>query len=146
MKIHKPTLVTRPIVSFPGSLFHSLGIWIDTQLQQVAKSFDTYLDSSFELIDELKNMHIPDECFLFTSDASSMYTNIPTNEAIASIEAYLTENQHKFPFIAVTPLVQALELLMTRNVFQFGDTFWKQKDGTAMGPHNACSYTTNSYY
>ena len=27
----------------------------------------------------------------------------------------------------------ALRLLMTNNVFQFGDTFWLQKVGTAMG-------------
>ena len=37
MKVHKTPLKTRPIVSFSGSLFHSLGVWVDTYLQKVAK-------------------------------------------------------------------------------------------------------------
>lgn len=145
MKIHKPTLVTRPILSFPGSLFHSLGVWIDIQLQKVAKTFPTYLNSSFDLLEDLKTLHVPDSCFLFTFDASSMYTNIPTDKAIALIEDYLTKNQHQFPHITVTPLIEALIILMKHNVFQFGDTFWLQLEGTAMGAPLAPTYANISF-
>lgn len=59
MKIHKgPPLKSRPIVSFSGSMYHSLGVWIDTQLQAVAKSFRSYLESSFDLVNILKNLDI----------------------------------------------------------------------------------------
>ena len=145
MKVHKPTLVTRPIVSYPGSTFHALGIWVDTQLQQVAKSFDSYVESSFQLIDELKLLLLPPNALLFLCDANSMYTNIDTTTAINAIEDYLTANQHNFPTLPVIPVIEALELIMRHNVFQFGDTYWLQKKGTAMGAPPACSYANISF-
>ena len=36
-------------------------------------------------------------------------------------------------------------MLMTRNVFQFGDTYWKQNDGTAMGSPPAPTYENISF-
>lgn len=100
MKVHKDPLKTRPIVSFPGSTFHALGIWVDTQLQEVAKSFPTYLDSSYELLEMLRNITLPPGSFLFTADATSMYTNIKTDEAINALEEYLTNNQSRFPTLS----------------------------------------------
>ena len=38
--------------------------------------------------------------------------------------------------------MDALRLLMTKNVFQFGDTFWLQKVGTAMGAPPAPPWAT----
>ena len=38
--------------------------------------------------------------------------------------------------------MDALRLLMTNNVFQFGDTFWLQKVGTAMGAPPAPPWVT----
>ena len=145
MKVHKPILVTRPIVSFPGSTFHALGIWVDTHLQTVAKSFDSYVESSFSLLHEIKDMHIPSNARLFTCDANSMYTNIDTDSAITAIEDYLTANQHLFPTLPVTPVMEALKLIMYHNAFQFGDTFWLQKTGTAMGAPPAPTYANISF-
>ena len=38
--------------------------------------------------------------------------------------------------------MDALRLLMTNNVFKFGDTFWLQKRGTAMGAPPAPPWAT----
>ena len=38
--------------------------------------------------------------------------------------------------------MDALQLLMTNNVFQFGDTYWLQKVGTAMGAPPAPPWAT----
>ena len=145
MKVHKTPLKTRPIVSFSGSLFHSLGVWIDTHLQAVAKSFPSYLQSSFDLLKDFKTLRLPPNCRIFTADATSMYTNIDTDAAIAAIHDYIMRNQAQFPYLPLTPLTEALELLMKHNVFQFGDTFWKQLSGTAMGAPPAPTYANVSF-
>ena len=61
-----------------------------------------------------------------------MYTNIKTDPALHRIEQFALENKEH---LTVPPafLMDALRLLMTNNVFQFGDKYWIQKVGTAMG-------------
>ena len=50
-----------------------------------------------------------------------------------------------FPTIAITPLIEALDLLNRHNVFQIGDTFWHQQNGTAMGAPPAPTYANISF-
>ena len=145
MKVHKHPLKTRPIVSFSGSLFHGLGVWVDTHLQQVAKSFESYLESSFDLLHDFKTLVLPPHCKLFTADATSMHANMPAPAAIAAIEKYITDNQAKFPLLPVSPLLEAIGMIMYHNVFQFGDTYWKQLSGTAMGAPPAPTYANASF-
>ena len=38
--------------------------------------------------------------------------------------------------------LEVLELVLKRNIFQFGDTFWRQMVGTAMGTSTACKLAT----
>ena len=46
-------LKSRPIVAWPGSLLHPLGIWIDRKLQVIAKQQESYFWNSFELRQQL---------------------------------------------------------------------------------------------
>ena len=70
-----------------------------------------------------------------------MYTNIKTGAALHRIGQLALENREH---LTVPPavLMDALNLLMTNNVFQFGDTFWLQKVGTAMGVPPAPPWAT----
>ena len=74
-----------------------------------------------------------------------MYTNIDTDAALKALETFLTINTHLFPNLPVAPLVEALSLLVRHNVFQFGDTFWKQLTGTAMGSPPAPTYANATF-
>ena len=143
MKVHKSPLKTRPIVSCSGSLLEALGVWVDDKLQIAAQRQRSYFKNSLELKQNLTTLDIPPNAFLFTADAESMYTNIPTHRALMLISRYLRNNV--FEGIPVKALMEALRLVMTNNIFTFGDTIWKQKTGTAMGTPPAPPWATLFY-
>ena len=140
MKVHKTPLKTRPIVSCSGSLLYSLGIWVDDKLQKVARTQKAYFKSSFDLKNELTGLQLPPGAQFFTADAVSMYTNINTSQAIREIARYLRQHARDFPTVPVKALIGALRLVMTNNIIHFGDTFWLQLQGTAMGTPPAPPY------
>ena len=142
-KVHKATLSTRPIVSTSGTLLYALGVWCDDKLQKAAHRQQSYFKNTFTLKAELDRIILPPNAVLFTADAVSMYTNIPTKKAIKSISKYLSDKL--FPGIPIRALMSALRQVMQYNVFTFGDTFWQQKTGTAMGTPPAPPWATLYY-
>jgi hypothetical protein len=145
MKVHKTPLKTRPIVSCSGSLLFALGIWIDDKLQPVARRQKSYFKSSYVLKQQLLALRLPPDAMLFTSDAVSMYTSIPTAPALLEIAQYLRRNRALFPEVPIAALIEALTIVMKNNVVQFGDTHWLQLSGAAMGTPPAPPYATLFY-
>lgn len=146
MKVHKQPLATRPIVSCSGTLLHALGIWVDSKLQPIARKQQSFFKSSTILKNEVVDLLIthPHKTTLFTADAVSMYTNIDTAKALSSIAKYLRQQEQPFNSVPNDAIIEVLRLIMTNNIFRFGDTFWHQLTGTAMGtppaPPYACIY------
>ena len=145
MKVHKTPLKTRPVVSCSGSLLHPLGVWLDTMLQPIATSLPSFIASSYDLKEALQEMPgLPSNAQLFTADAISMYTNIDTTSALEALSSFLRSSE-EYKHLPIDIILTGLELLMTNNVFQFGDCFFHQKTGTAMGTPPACCYATIYY-
>ena len=136
-------LKSRPIVSCPSSLLHGLGVWVDRKLQEVAQRTVFYFKNTLELKKQLLELHLPTNACLFTADAVSMYTNIPTHTALKLMGRYLTQYQRKnnneYPQDAVRP---GLCIFMTMNIFTFGDLTLKQLNGTTMDTPPAPPYAT----
>jgi len=106
----------------------------------------SYIKNSMSVIQDRKQLQIPDNALLFSPDAVSMYTNIDTQQAILSMRSFIHDNTKNIPNDFHTTLfLQLLEIIMTNNVFSFDDTFWLQLSGTAMGTPAACSYATITY-
>jgi hypothetical protein len=143
-KVHKTPWKTRPIVSCSGSLLHGLGRWADKELQRIVKHLPYYLKSSVELAHDLADLDkLPETTRFFSCDATSMYTNIDTNHALTEIEKFLRKSPISvLEDVNVDALIAALCLIMEHNVFVFGDTFWRQLTGTAMGTPPAPMYAT----
>ena len=75
-----------------------------------------------------------------------MYTNIDTDHALLVLGNFFRNHQLCRPIWGTADtILEALELLMRNNLFQFGDTYWKQTDGTAMGAPPAPAYATVYY-
>ena len=145
MKIHKSPSATRPIVSCSGSLLFSIGIWVDLHLQKLSTIQPAYIESSRQLKDELNTLIIPPNCSLFKADAKAMYNNIRTAKALREIAQYLHQREKRFSSIPADALTEALGIVMLNNVFIFGDTFWLQLIGTAMGTPPAPSYANLTF-
>ena len=91
-------------------------------------------------------MNLPRNARLFTADAVSMYTNIPTHTALNLIGKYLNQYQRKYNNEYPKDAVRAgLRLIMTMNIFTFGDLTLKQLNVTAMGTPPASLYAKIYY-
>jgi hypothetical protein len=144
-KIHKSPWTTRPIISTCGSYVEGIGRWTDRQLQAIIKQLPFVAKSSTDVLKELLALPpLPEGARLFTADAQSMYTNIDTKHAIDSIMAFLYANPDMCRIAKVEPksILLALRILMIHNVFTFGDTYWVQQTGTAMGTAAGPAYAT----
>ncbi len=142
-KVHKsPKLVgemicwpPRPVVSDCASVTNALSKWVDTMLQPMMQGLQTYFKDSFAFKEILETFVVPLRGRLFTCDAEGMYPNIDTNIAMALLITYLEseETKKQYPHYNATALIEALEIVFRNNIMQFGDTFWDQISGTAMG-------------
>jgi hypothetical protein len=146
-KLHKVPLVWRPIISCVGGELESASKWLDYQLRKITNAVPSYLRDSQEVITLLRKMgSLPPNARLFTADATAVYTNIEPDIDIAAVQQCLidfaSELPEKFPSAIV---ISALEMVMTRNTFQFDDTYWQQFVGTAMVTPCACVYATVAY-
>ena len=78
---------------------------------------------------------------LFSVDAVGMYSNIDTQHGVDQIRSYLTHYRDDLPkSMPVKFIVVGLNEIMSNNIFQFGDTHWRQKQGCAMGTSTAVNY------
>lgn len=151
VKMHKTPQTFRPVVSTSGATTEILSKWLDYQLQRVVHLCPGYLKDNWSLLAELKNEHskLPANSYIATADAVSMYSNINIEHGIAIIEKWLDLHIDDLPNDFPTKMVvEGIKIVMTNNVFAFGDTFWHQLAGTAMGTSVAVMFATiyYSYY
>eukprot|EP00956_Cyclotella_meneghiniana_P035160 scaffold112213_cov44-Cyclotella_meneghiniana.AAC.1 len=86
----------------------------------------------------------PPNALPFTADAHSMYTNIKTDPALSSITHHI-RNKVRMSENKKEALIEAMNIVFRTNLFKFGDTYWLQKSGTAMGTPPAPPYATIFY-
>ncbi len=140
VEIHKTPWTLRPVVSYWGALLASISSWIDYHLQTIRNHIPSNIKDSEDLQNQLNCLHIPYHTKIFTCDAVSMYTNINIDYSIEIITKWFDKYKHETP--ATLPpklLIATLTIVMKNNIFNFSNTYWLQKTGTAMGTPCACS-------
>ena len=139
IKIHKTPWKICPVVSCCGSLLARVSTWVDFHLQRLQHLIPSFIKDSEDLQNQLSNLTIPPDTKLFTCNAISMYTNIDVNHSIFVMSEFFSLFRSELPPDFPTSLIiSAISIIMKNNVFSFGDTFWLQKTGTAMGTPYAC--------
>jgi hypothetical protein len=143
-KVHKkPKWQTRPVVSQSGSLLEPLARWVDKQLQKVVALCPCYFRDSKELQHSLEKLgQLPADAVIFSADAKAMYCNIDTDHALWVLRQWFRLHEHELPadLAPLDLIMEGLELIMRNTTFTFGNTWWKQLCGTAMGTSPAPPY------
>jgi hypothetical protein len=147
LKAHKTPWKMRPIVCCAGTFMNNLSRWLDYHLQKLKPLIPTYLKDSHQLLDLLRNLGpLPPGALLFTADANSMYTNIDTDHAILVISEWLDSLKDRLPAnFPLDAVKDAMNLVMRNNIFEWGNMYFLQLLGTAMGTSAACMWATIYY-
>ena len=127
------------------SLPHALGKWVTEALIPIQQVQPSYFKDSFELKAILDTLKFHPTALLFTAHAYWMYTNIKTDPALKSIAHLIRNNIPSMGDDKKEALIEAMNIVFRNNLFKFGDTFWRQKSGTAMGTSPAPTYATIFY-
>ena len=150
IKVHKNPYTFRPIVATCGTALYILSKWLDNKLQQLKPYISMFVKDGDDFWDKLKDFRpLPSNARVFTADANSMYTNIDTEHALIILRKFLEElaAEGKLPLdFVIEMIVEAAKLVMRWNIFVYGDCYFKQLIGTAMGTPAAVIWAMIYFY
>ena len=115
------------------------------------KHLPSFVRNSSDVVDALNTINesniINNNTRILIADAVSMYTNIDPIEGISIISKYINLYQQEHPPNSPPKefIIQLLDLVMKYNIFKFGNTWWRQLIGTAMGTPCACVYAMSFF-
>ena len=93
-KILKNPIVGRPIVAGYNWILTPASIFVGHYLKEFYCKFDSILTDSLSLVKILETKRFDKDCFLFTIDFKSLYTNIPVQDAINAIKELVWKYQN----------------------------------------------------
>ncbi len=99
----------------------------------------SYVKDSGHMINILESTTIPDNS---TIDVKSLYLNIPHKDEITAVLNRLYHKNINPDKVAIPPGIVSdlLNIVLTKNYFQFADAMYHQVQGTAMGTKMAPAY------
>ncbi|KAK3538101.1 hypothetical protein QTP70_029824, partial [Hemibagrus guttatus] len=111
---------------------------LSTSSTPISNQHPSYIRDTYDFIDKIRNLVLPVDCFLFTIDIDSLYTNIDTSAGVEAVmEWFKRYPDRKRPNKHVIDL---LKINLTENDFEFDSAHLLQVKGTAMGKRFAPSY------
>ena len=131
----------RPIVSACGFLTVNVSAFFDDILDPLTESLPSYIKDTTDFITKIRQLPpLTEDSFLVTLDVGSLYGNFPHNEGIEACQ-YFMRNGCK-PDRSIQCISKLIELELTKNHFQFNNTYYIQTLGTAEGTRMAPAYAS----
>ena len=128
----------RPIVSDCSSETYYTAEFLDHYLNPLSILHPSYIKDTYDFVNKIRTLHIPQNAILFTMDIDSLYTNIDIPQGIQTIKNIFQKHPDKKR--PDKELIRLLEINLTRNDFEFNGDFFLQIKGTAMGKKFAPAY------
>ena len=134
-KILKNPIVGRPIVAGYNWILTPVSIFVGHYLKEFCNKFDSILLDTQSLVKFLEEEKFDDECFLFTVDFKSLYTNIPVQHAIELMKELVLE--YKNVLTNSDFVIELLELVLKNSLMEFRGEYFQQIFGIIMGTNVA---------
>ena len=136
-KIHKSTRPPpgRPIVSANHCPTERISGLVDFFLNPYVPKLPSYVKDTTDFVSQIKDFPPVDHStLLVTLDVTSLYTNIPNEEALTVAYQTLRENrQDSLEALSNRDITHLLKLVLTCNNFEFNQQNYLQIQGVAMG-------------
>lgn len=135
-KIHKKDRPLRPIVSCINSPTFQLSKYITSVLSNLNSSLKYNLKNSFELVEKIKEIKVPDNYMLISLDVTSLFTNV-SKELVIKIINKNWNAITNYTDINLNTFIELITFLFDSSYFTFEGQIYYQTFGCAMG--NPCS-------
>ena len=129
-KILKNPIICRPIVAGYDWILSLASILVGHYLKQFCSKFDSILLDSLSLVKILEKEKFDSDCFLFTVDFESLYTNIPVEHAIDMMKELVFE--YKNIISNADFIIDLLELVLKNSLMEFHGEYFQQIFGIIM--------------
>jgi hypothetical protein len=136
----------RPTISGNGCPTENNSQFVDHYLNPPNTDLRSFVKDTTHFLQILKDVgQLPDNTLLATLDVTSLYTNILNDIGIqAARETLNTTRPQPGTKPSNASLIQLLELVLTRNNFQFNCQNYLQTGGISMGTKAALGYAINT--
>ena len=152
IKTHKPNNPIRLITSGNGTAVENLSLFTEYFLHPCVKKEPQILIDTTALLKKVEDINrrfspfspFPAGTLLVSWDVISMYPSIHNKVGLDACKAALDRREKLSP--SADCLLEAIKITLECNNSTFNNKHYRQNRGTAMGPHNACSYADLAIY
>ena len=120
----------------------NLVIFVEKHCAKLTENIPTKINYSYYLTDKFETLNakgITDNAILVSFDIANMFPSIEYNRGLAPAKNALDSQTNLSPFTEC--IIEALEICLTNNNSTFSGRNLIQRNGTAMGAANSCSYS-----
>ena len=137
-KDHKDGVPLRPIVSACDDPLDKLNWLLERVVTQLLPFVPAHLKNTSQFLDKLSEQYpagFGQATILFSVDVINLYGNIPINEAIDATMCLLTHHKERVETFGLDSdsIRRLLEHGLTNNFVRFGQSYFRQAEGIAMG-------------
>ena len=137
-KDHKRNMPLRPIVSACGDPLDKLTWLLERVVTQLLPYVPAHLKNTSQFLEKLSDRYpagFEQGTVLFSVDVVNLYGNIPINEAIDATIRLLNHHRDGIDTFGLDTdgIRDLLQHCLTNNFVRFGQTYFRQTEGIAMG-------------
>ena len=126
----------RPIMADYNSATYNISKSLVSIIEPLTGRSKAHVKNSFDVFNKLHNVSIQNNESMFSFDAISLFTMMPTNfiiDIIIKNKLKQTKTWKRFTSMSITTIITLIKLCVKGKPFRFENSYFKQIDGCGMG-------------